>query len=146
MLTTIKVKLKSKSLTKSPRIRFDLENLKDPKKVEVFKAKVGGKFAALCVLDRNVDTHANTLKEGLLSTAEEVLVRQRKKIQPWDTNEILDLCDPRRKLKQQKYTNTEAGPECRNVNRVVRKKMTAAKEEWIQEQCKNTEKGMMSTA
>ena len=29
-------------------------------------------------------------------------------------------------------------------NREVRKKMKAAKEEWTEEQCKNTEKGMMS--
>ena len=33
----------------------------------------------------------NSLKEGLLSTAEEVLGRQRKKIQPWVTHEVLDL-------------------------------------------------------
>ena len=45
------------------------------------QAKVGGKLAALCVLDNDVDTLANSLKEELLSTAEEVLGRQRKKIQ-----------------------------------------------------------------
>ena len=57
---------------------------------------VGRKFSALCVLDSDVDTFANSLKEGLLSTAGEVLRRQRKKIQPWVTNEVLDLCDQRR--------------------------------------------------
>ena len=30
------------------------------------------------------------------------------------------------------------------MNREVRNKMKAAKEEWTEEQCKNTEKGMMS--
>ena len=68
----------------------------------------------------------------------------RKKIQPWVTNEVLDLCDQRRQLKQQKYTSTEAGQEYRKVNKVAKKKMTAAKEEWPEEQGKNTEKGMMS--
>ena len=29
------------------------------------------------------------------------------------------------------------------MNREVRKKMKAAKEEWIEEQCKNIEKGMV---
>ena len=29
-----------------------------------------------------------------VSTVEEVLGKQRKKIQPWVTNEVLDLCDP----------------------------------------------------
>ena len=59
----------------------------------MFKAKVGGKFAALCVLDSDVDILENSLKEVLLSTAEEVLGRQRKTIQPCVTNEGLALGD-----------------------------------------------------
>ena len=39
--TTIKLKLKTKRFTKSPRIRFDLKKLKDPKVAEMFQAKVG---------------------------------------------------------------------------------------------------------
>ena len=42
------------------------------------------------------------------------------------------------------FTNTDAGLEYRKVNREVKKKMTAAKEEWTEEQCKNIEKGMKS--
>ena len=144
VLTTLKFKLKTKCSTKSPRIRFDLEKLKRPKIAEEFQAKVGGKFAAHCIFDSDVDTHGNGLKEGLLPTTEEVFGRQSKKIQPWVTNEFLDLCDQRRRLKQQKYTSTEAGVEYRKVNWGVRKKMKAAKERWIEEQCKNVEKGIMS--
>ena len=40
-------------------------------------------------------------------------------------------------------TSNEAGLEYRKVNREVRKKLKAAKEEWTEEQCKNIEKGMM---
>ena len=58
--------------------------------------------------------------------------------------EVLDLCDQRRQQKQQKYTSTEAGPEYRNVNREVRKKMRAAKEERTEEQRKYIQKGMKS--
>ena len=61
---------------------------------------------------------------------------QKKKIQPWVTNEVPDLCDQRRQLKQQKYTRTEAGLEYRKVSREVRKKLKAANEEWTEEQCK----------
>ena len=58
----------------------------------MFQAKVDGMFAVLCVLD----SHVNTLVKGrLLSTAEEVRGRQRKKIQLWVANEVLDLCDQR---------------------------------------------------
>ena len=141
-LTTIKLKLKTKRFTKSSRIRSDLEKLKDPKIAEMFQAKVGGQFLALCVLDSDVDTPANSLKETLLSAAEEVLSRQAVD-STLSQKEVWDLCDQRRQLKQQKYTSTEAGPEYRKVSRDVRKTMSAAREEWIEDQCKNIEKGMM---
>ena len=38
VLSVIKLKLKTKRSTKNPRIRFDLEKLKDPKIAEVFHA------------------------------------------------------------------------------------------------------------
>ena len=82
VLTTIKLKLKTKHFTESSRIRFDLEKLKHRKTAGVFQAKVHGKFAVFYVLDSDADTLANSLKEGLLSIAEEVLGRQRKNIQP----------------------------------------------------------------
>ena len=80
--------------------------------MEVFQAKVGERFEALCVFDNDVDTLANSLKEVLVTTATGVLGRQKTKIQPWVTNEVLDLCDQRQQL-QQKYTSTEAGLEYR---------------------------------
>ena len=82
LITTIKINLKTKRFTKNPRIRFDLEKLEDPKRAEVFQAKVGGQFAAVCVLDSNVDTLANRLKKALLSAAIGVLGNQRKKTLP----------------------------------------------------------------
>ena len=71
--------MKTKHFTKSPRIRFDLEKLQDPIIAEVLQAKVGGEFTALCVLGSDIDTLANSLKDVLLSTAEEVLGRQRRR-------------------------------------------------------------------
>ena len=58
--------------------------------------------------------------------------------------QVLVLCDKRRQLKQQKYASTEEGLEYRKVNRKVKKKIKAAKEEWTEKQCKNIEKRMMS--
>ena len=67
----------------------------------MFQVIVGEKFAVLCVLESSVDNLANSLKDVLLSTGEEVLGRQRTKIRQLVTNEVLDLCDQRRQLKQQ---------------------------------------------
>ena len=52
----------------------------DPKTAEVIQPKVG-KFSAICVFDSDVDTVANSIRKVLLSTAEGVLGRRRKKIQ-----------------------------------------------------------------
>ena len=93
----------------------------------MFQTEVGGKFAALCILDSDIDTFANSLNEVLVATAEGVLGKQKTKIQPWFTNEVLDICDQRQQL-QQKYTSTEAGLEYRKVNTEVRRK-----EEWNEE-------------
>ena len=105
VLTTLKFKLKTKRFSRSTRIRFDLEKLRGPEIAEVLQTSTGRKFAALSVLDSDVDTFANSVKEVALSTAEELFGRQRKKIQPLVTNEVLDLCDQRQQLKEQMYTH-----------------------------------------
>ena len=110
----------------------------------MFQANVGRKFEVLCILNSDADTLANSLKEGLLSKAKEVLGRQRKKIQSWVTNKVLNLRDQKWQLKQQKYTSTKTGLEYRKVNGKVRKNLKAAREEWAEEKCKNIEKGMIS--
>ena len=69
-------------------------------------AKIGGKFAALCVLGSDVDSLANSLKVVLLSIAEEVLGRHRKK-KTWVTHEVVNVCEQRQQLKRHKYTCTE---------------------------------------
>ena len=51
MLATIKLKLKTWCFMKRPNIQFELGKLK---MAEVFQAKVGGKFATPCILDREV--------------------------------------------------------------------------------------------
>ena len=77
----------------NPCIKFDLEKLNDPEIASVFKDQIGGRFAALNLPDSSVEELAGDFKEVVLETAEEILGRWRKKIQPWVTNDILDLCD-----------------------------------------------------
>ena len=71
VLASFKLKLKSKRSPKSTRLSFDLDKLNDPEVSQAFQAQVGGKFAALNLLDQDVDTLANYTKEVLLSTAQD---------------------------------------------------------------------------
>ena len=104
VLLIMKVRLKKKFQAANPRIKFDLEKLKDPEVNEVFQAQLGGRFAALNLLDSDINDLTNSFNEAVRETAEEVLGRQRKKHQPWISNDILDLCDKRRTLKKLKKT------------------------------------------
>ncbi|GFR92330.1 craniofacial development protein 2-like [Elysia marginata] len=144
VLATFKLKLNSKRKAKSPRLHFDLEKLKDPNISETFRAQIGGKFAALTLIDNDVDTMANSLKEVLVSTAEEVLGRKRRTIQPWVTNEVLDLCDKRRELRKRKFGSNRAMENYQLANKAVRKKMKEAKEKCIDDQCVAIEQVMSS--
>ncbi|GFR77564.1 endonuclease-reverse transcriptase [Elysia marginata] len=87
---------------------------------------------------------ANSLKEVLVSTAEEVLGRKRRTIQPWVTNEVMDLCDKRRELRKRKFGSNVAMENYQLANKAVRKKMKEAKEKWIDDQCVAIEQGMSS--
>ena len=118
VMATFKLKLDSKRRPKSSRICFDLDKLKDPQIAEVFQAQVGGKFAALNIIDCDIDTLSNNIKETLITTADEVLGKKRKKIKPWVTNEVLDLCDNRRELRKEKHKNIETR---KNTNKRTKK-------------------------
>ena len=141
VLMTMKLRLKKKPHTANPRIKFDLERLKDPDVADIFQARLGGRFAALSVLDTDLNTLATDLNEVVRVTAEEVLGRQRKKHRPWITNDILDLCDERRALKKNKHSSPEGAAQYRAVNTSVRSKMKEAKENWLDQQCKDIERG-----
>ena len=64
--------------------------------------------------------------------------RRRRREKPWITNEILDLCDIRRGLKNNKST-AEGRAEYRKINKTIRREMKKAEEQWIADQCENIE-------
>ena len=52
--------------------------------------------------------------EVMTETANDILGKQRRKTQPWVTEAILDMCDMRRELRNNK--NTENGAAYRGIN------------------------------
>ena len=65
------------------------------------------------------------------------IVRRKK---PWVTAEMLDLCDRRRELRMKRFEpeRSEKYKEVNNTKRYMKK----AKEDWIGEQCSETEENM----
>ena len=142
VMLNMKLKLKSTKQTRNTRIKFDLEKLKDPNIHEAFQAEVGGRFAALNIIDCDINEMTNNLTTVLYESAEKVLGTQRKIYKPWLSNDILDLCDQRRLLKKTKYVNQEGADKYRTANNCVRKEIRIAKQNWIDEQCNKIEKDM----
>ena len=107
------------------RIRFSLENFKDPNIAESFRATIGGKFAPLLALknqDTEIDDLINSFNTALTKTANNILDKHRPAKKPWVTDNILKLCDKRREVKQKKNT-TEGAKLCREVYQQVKKAM-----------------------
>ena len=130
-MMTLQTRLKNSRKPTQPRIRFDLEKLNDPTVMSAFQATVGGRFALLATLvDEDVDLDSMVhFNKPVTNTAAELLGKQRRERKPWDTPEILDLCDQRRDLKK-KRGETEGAKDYREIKRKLRTEMKMAKKTW----------------
>ena len=95
-MITYHLRLKRISKPKHTRLKFDLENLKDPNVLETFQAMIGGKFAPLTIMDNedtDLDSIITTFNTAVIETASKIFGKHRQKKKTWVTAEILDLCD-----------------------------------------------------
>ena len=134
VMMTFKLHLKKVSKQGHSRIRFDLEKLKDPEVAEMFKARIGGKFAPLTLLDTDDVDMDDLINVAVTETANKTLGKYRHHKQPWVTSKILHLCNKRRELKKDKFT-TEGAKQYKAVNQQIKKGMVKARETWIEERC-----------
>ena len=102
----------------------------------------GGKSAPLTIMnneDADLDSMIITFNTAVTETASEILGKHRQKKKPWVNAEILDLCDKRRELRKKRF-KPEGSEKYREVNNNIKSCMKKAKENWIGEQCSETEK------
>jgi len=79
VLMTLQIKLKTKNQKRNPRLRFNMEKLKDPEVAEIFKAEIGGRFAALNFLQDDINNLTETFSKTIQETALEILGKERKR-------------------------------------------------------------------
>ena len=82
-----------------------------------------------------------TFNTAVTETASEILGKHCLKKKPWITAEILDLCDKRRELRKKRFEH-EGFEKYKKVNNDVKRCMKKAKENWIGEQCSETEENL----
>ena len=82
---TFQVRLNKTRKPNQPRLRFDLEKLRDPDVACTFQAMIGGKFAPLIGLsdeDMDMDTMITTYNTAVTDAASEVLGKERCRKKP----------------------------------------------------------------
>ena len=104
----------------------------------------GGRFAPLTFMsneDTDIDSMITTFNTAVTETASEILGKHRQKKKTWITAEILDLCDKRRELRKKGF-EPEGSEKYNEVNNNIKRCMKKAKENWIGEQCSESEENM----
>ena len=126
VMMTFRVRLKKPRKPNQPRLRFDLDKLRDPGVACTFQATIGGNFAPLTGLsdeDMDMDTTITTFNTAVTDAASEILGKERRRKKPWVTKAVLDLCDERRDLKKKKYEAEDwKGAQCEEIETCLNKK------------------------
>ena len=77
--------------------------------------------------DADMASMITTFNIAMTETASEILSKHRQKKKPWNTAEILDLCDKRRELKKKRF-EPEGSDKYKEVNNNIKRCMKKAKE------------------
>ena len=77
----------------------------------------------------------------MTQTASEILGKHCQKKKTCVTAEILDLCNKRRELRKKRYER-EGSDRYKAVNNNIKRCMKKAKENWIGQQCSETEENL----
>ena len=79
-----------------PRLRFDLEKLRDPDVACNFRATIGGKLAPLVRLrdeDMDINTMITIYNTAVTDAARVILGKECRRKKQWVTKDCLDLYD-----------------------------------------------------
>ena len=91
-MMTFHFRLKRISKPKQIRLKFDLEELKDPNTFETFQAMIGGKFAPLTIMnneDADFDSVITTFNTAVTKIATEILGKHYQKKNPGSLQKFL---------------------------------------------------------
>ena len=68
----------------------------------------------------------------MIDAAIKILGKYREKKKNWITNELMDMCDLRKTIKQTKF---EPGNKYKQINTQIKRELRKAKENWINHKC-----------
>ena len=139
LFAVIRLKLRKYCRTNNTqRPKFQV-NLLQSQKREEFRIELRNRFEPLELLENDVETHWNQVKEVFTSTCREVLGEKKHEHKPWISQESLDKIEERREKKAElnnSRTRTEkvqARKEYSKVLKEVKKSVKNDKESFLEE-------------
>lgn len=128
-----KLNIRMKKILKSPNIYIDPKLLKNPAIQEIVKKETNECMKDVEKLSEvSVNEEWKQIQAGLETVAKKHLTSKRTKKKPWITSEILDIMEERRRSKGNK-------DEYRTLHKAVRRRIRAAKEQYLVGQCEEIE-------
>ena len=142
-MISFKQKFKSQRKQKSIRKNYNIEQLSNNYSIlaqyrDTIENEIKNKLMHNTI---NSDETTDILNRIIIETATKVIGFKRKKTKPWITEDILELCDKRRSLKFQKSNHLQ---EYNSLNKRIRKNMKQAKENWLNNECKDIDNSFAS--
>lgn len=138
-LVLAKVKLRLKAAGRKERVKcYNLDKLGDTTVKEQFMATIQSRISLQGVAE--VEGMWSVIKEGIHSTAEEVLGSAVQKKKPkWISDEVLQLCQRRKELREKIEQGQQSRTEYNWLTRQIKHKSKRDKEEWLAKQCGEAE-------
>ncbi|XP_017302944.1 craniofacial development protein 2-like [Diaphorina citri] len=140
VIINLRIKLK-KLMKPSISKKWNLTKAKCPVVKNQFSSKISNKLENINkdnYQSDNINQNWTNLKEVINSTAEEVVGKDKSKAKKkWMTQEILNLMEERKKLKN---GNEEERKKYKDLNRTIQKLCRHKKEEFLNNQCMEAER------
>ena len=142
VLCNIRLRLKRMHNKIQHRTRIELSQLKGEEIRECYSKKLANNIAKVDPAE-NLEEHAKKIEAVIKKTAEATIPASRSTKKPWISEETLKLPDEKRTLKLTKNASIQKEQEYKDICKKVKKSARQDKECWIQQQCKEIEKGLV---
>jgi hypothetical protein len=142
-LVLCNIKLRLKKLHNKPQqsCRVDVSRLRDEKIRQSYSATLARNIGNIEPTD-DLEVHATEVGKAIKNAAESTIPARRTSRKPWISEETLKLADEKRKLRLTKNVSTGQAQLYKDFCKKVKKSARQDKENWIQNQCEEVEKGL----
>ncbi|CAF1527450.1 unnamed protein product [Adineta ricciae] len=141
VLCNIKLRLKKLSNKSQQSYRVDASRLREETIRQSYSAALERNIGNIDSTD-DLEEYASEIAKAIKNAAESTIPARKISRKPWISEETLKLADDKRKLRLEKDVSIEHARLYKDFCRKVKKSARQDKENWIQNQCEEVDKGL----